>query len=158
MSSNSSRQELLDSRPRGLDLGPTGRGGDRLFSGLARGSGLAVIALVVFVAAFLLWLAVPALKDNQANFLFSRTWQPGLTPPVRVDPRGRTGPTRKQVRGRREGGERLFMYGANGTPTAFALEDAARSRAVCAACCCRPASPPSPTSSCRFGDPAIMCC
>ncbi|MGW0228334.1 phosphate ABC transporter permease subunit PstC [Actinopolymorpha singaporensis] len=81
MSSNSSRQELLDSRPQGLDLGPTGRGGDRFFSGLARGSGLVVIALVVFVAAFLLWLAVPALRDNQASFLFSRTWQPGLTPP-----------------------------------------------------------------------------
>jgi cysteine-S-conjugate beta-lyase len=32
--------------------------------------------------------------------------------------------TRKQVRARRDAGERLFMYGASGTPTAFALEDA----------------------------------
>ena len=32
--------------------------------------------------------------------------------------------TRKEVRARREQGERLFMYGASGTPTAFALEDA----------------------------------
>ncbi len=81
MSSNSSRQELLDSRPQGLDLGPTGRGGDRLFSGLARGSGLLIIAMVVFVAAFLLWLAIPALRANHANFLLSREWLPGLTPP-----------------------------------------------------------------------------
>ncbi|HEU0159181.1 MAG TPA: PLP-dependent transferase [Hyphomicrobiaceae bacterium] len=32
--------------------------------------------------------------------------------------------TRRDVRARREQGERLFMYGASGTPTAFALEDA----------------------------------
>jgi cystathionine beta-lyase len=32
--------------------------------------------------------------------------------------------TRKAVQARREGGERLFAYGANGTPTSFALEDA----------------------------------
>jgi cystathionine beta-lyase len=32
--------------------------------------------------------------------------------------------TRKDVRARREKGERLFAYGASGTPTSFALEDA----------------------------------
>ena len=32
--------------------------------------------------------------------------------------------TRKAVQGRRAKGERLFSYGANGTPTTFALEDA----------------------------------
>lgn len=32
--------------------------------------------------------------------------------------------TRKAVRARREAGERTFAYGASGTPTAFALEDA----------------------------------
>ena len=32
--------------------------------------------------------------------------------------------SRREVRARREQGERLFMYGASGTPTAFALEDA----------------------------------
>jgi cystathionine beta-lyase len=32
--------------------------------------------------------------------------------------------TRKAVRARRDGGERTFSYGASGTPTAYALEDA----------------------------------
>ncbi len=32
--------------------------------------------------------------------------------------------TRRAVQGRREKGERVFAYGANGTPTCFALEDA----------------------------------
>lgn len=81
MAQTSSRQELLDRRPQELDLGSTGKGGDRLFGGLAKGSGLLVIALVVFVGGFLLWLAVPALQSNQANFLLSRDWLPGLNPP-----------------------------------------------------------------------------
>ncbi|WP_020578153.1 phosphate ABC transporter permease subunit PstC [Actinopolymorpha alba] len=81
MAVTNERQQLLDRRPQGLDLGPTGRGGDRLFGGLAKGSGIAVIALVVFVGGFLLWLAVPALRANQASFLFSREWMPGIQPP-----------------------------------------------------------------------------
>jgi phosphate transport system permease protein len=72
--------EPVDRRPQ-VNLGPTGRGGDRLFSGLARGSGLAVIALVTFVGVFLLAFAVPALQRNEANFLFSREWAPSFVPP-----------------------------------------------------------------------------
>jgi phosphate transport system permease protein len=60
-----------------LDLGPIGHLGDRLFAGLSRGSGLVVVLIVAFVGIFLLILAVPALMDNEANFLFSRVWNPG---------------------------------------------------------------------------------
>ncbi|MFC0629199.1 phosphate ABC transporter permease subunit PstC [Kribbella deserti] len=60
-----------------LDLGPVGHLGDRLFAGLARGSGALVVAIVAFVGIFLLALAIPALADNEGNFLFSRTWLPG---------------------------------------------------------------------------------
>jgi phosphate transport system permease protein len=64
-----------------LDLGPVGHLGDRLFSGLAKGSGAAVVLIVAFVGIFLLALAIPALVDNQGNFLFSRVWEPGAVPP-----------------------------------------------------------------------------
>ena len=67
--------------PRKLDLGPVGHLGDRLFSGLARGSGVAVVLIVAFVGIFLLALAVPSLAENHANFLFSRVWDPGAVPP-----------------------------------------------------------------------------
>ncbi|WTL14828.1 phosphate ABC transporter permease subunit PstC [Kribbella sp. NBC_01505] len=64
-----------------LDLGPVGHLGDRLFSGLARGSGALVIAIVAFVGIFLLALAIPSLADNNTNFLFSRVWEPGGADP-----------------------------------------------------------------------------
>jgi phosphate transport system permease protein len=64
----------LDSDPSG-DQASTGRRGDRIFGGLATGSGVFVIVLVVAVAAFLLSRAVPALLDNDANFLFDRVWE-----------------------------------------------------------------------------------
>ncbi|HET6985167.1 MAG TPA: phosphate ABC transporter permease subunit PstC [Kribbella sp.] len=60
-----------------LELGPVGHLGDRLFGGLARGSGGLVVAIVAFVGIFLLALAIPALADNNSSFLFSRIWEPG---------------------------------------------------------------------------------
>jgi phosphate transport system permease protein len=60
-----------------LDLGPVGHLGDRLFGGLARGSGGLVVVIVAFVGIFLLALAIPALIDDKSNFLFSRIWEPG---------------------------------------------------------------------------------
>ena len=59
----------------------TGRGGDAVFAGLTKGSSIVVIAIVAFVAAFLLWRAVPSLRQNQASFLFSRVWAPDTIPP-----------------------------------------------------------------------------
>lgn len=59
------------------DLGSTGRGGDRLFSGLATGSGIVVVALIAAVGAFLISQAIPALAKNEANFLTDRVWDIG---------------------------------------------------------------------------------
>jgi len=59
----------------------TGRAGDRVFAGAARGSGIAVLAIVAAIAAFLVWKAIPALQDNDANFLTSQEWNPNATPP-----------------------------------------------------------------------------
>ncbi|SNT26012.1 phosphate ABC transporter membrane protein 1, PhoT family [Actinomadura meyerae] len=59
----------------------TGRAGDKVFAGAARGSGIAVLAIVAAIAAFLVWKAVPALRDNEANFLTAEEWNPNATPP-----------------------------------------------------------------------------
>ena len=40
-----------------------------------------VVVLVVLTGGFLLWKAVPALLDNEANFLTDRVWQPAGDPP-----------------------------------------------------------------------------
>jgi phosphate transport system permease protein len=62
----------------GAGLGSVGgsrrsRYGDRIFLGAASGSGMFVILLVLLVGGFLLWQAVPAIKDDKSNF-FSRDW------------------------------------------------------------------------------------
>ena len=62
--------------PLDADKAGTGRLGDRIFGGLATGSGILVIALVSLVAVFLLWRAIPSLMNNNANFLTSREWVP----------------------------------------------------------------------------------
>jgi phosphate transport system permease protein len=48
--------------------------GDKIFGGLATGSGVAVIALVALVAAFLIKTAAPSLYHDHAHFLYSRQW------------------------------------------------------------------------------------
>ena len=59
----------------------TGRAGDRIFAGAARGSGILVLVIVAAIGAFLVWKAIPALRDNEANFLTSETWDPNASPP-----------------------------------------------------------------------------
>ncbi|WP_210415063.1 phosphate ABC transporter permease subunit PstC [Microlunatus elymi] len=54
-----------------------GRFGDRLFRGASLGASLVIIAIVVFVGVFLLWMAIPSLAADQVNFLTSREWQVG---------------------------------------------------------------------------------
>jgi phosphate transport system permease protein len=56
------------------DNANTGRLGDRIFGGAATGSGLLVIALVVLIAVFLLFQAIPAIGEDKVNFLTSRDW------------------------------------------------------------------------------------
>ena len=59
----------------------TGRRGDAAFAALTTGSSIFIIAIVAFVAVFLLWRAVPSLRQNHASFLFSRVWSPDTIPP-----------------------------------------------------------------------------
>ncbi|MFK4084267.1 phosphate ABC transporter permease subunit PstC [Kribbella sp. NPDC020789] len=75
-----SRRTSEETGPK-LELGPVGHLGDRLFSGLARGSGGLVVVIVAFVGVFLLALAIPALADDKSSFLFSRIWEPGGAEP-----------------------------------------------------------------------------
>ncbi|HET7474612.1 MAG TPA: phosphate ABC transporter permease subunit PstC [Dermatophilaceae bacterium] len=56
------------------DRAGTGRLGDRVFAGGARGAGLLVIAMVTLIGVFLLSQAIPALARDQANFLTSTEW------------------------------------------------------------------------------------
>lgn len=67
--------------PLDADQAGTGRMGDRIFGGLATGSGILVIVLVTLVGVFLVAQAVPSLLNNNANFLTSREWVPSGTDP-----------------------------------------------------------------------------
>jgi phosphate transport system permease protein len=58
----------------------TGRLGDRLFAGASRGSGIAILAIMAAIAAFLVWKAIPALQADKANFFTSQEWNPDGTP------------------------------------------------------------------------------
>ena len=63
------------------DRASTGRLGDRLFGGLAKGAGILVVGIVALVGTFLVVQAVPALLNNNVNFLTSREWVPSGTEP-----------------------------------------------------------------------------
>jgi phosphate transport system permease protein len=58
------------------DRASTGRLGDRVFGGLAKGAGVLVVGIVALVGTFLVVQAVPALLNNNVNFLTSREWVP----------------------------------------------------------------------------------
>ena len=58
-------------------LRATRRLGDRVFSGLATGSGLVVVGIIAAVGAFLLAQAIPALTKDDANFFTDRVWDVG---------------------------------------------------------------------------------
>jgi phosphate transport system permease protein len=66
--------EPREERGSGVKLASISRTGDRIFGAMAGGSGLVIVALVAFVGIFLLVLALPALLQNQDNFLTSRNW------------------------------------------------------------------------------------
>lgn len=56
------------------------RAADRFAAGLAAGSGAFLVVVVALVAVFLLVRAVPVIAQDQANFLFSRGFQVGVSP------------------------------------------------------------------------------
>lgn len=59
----------------------TGRRGDRIFGGAALGSGVLVLAIMAAIALFLVWKAVPALRENEANFFTATEWNANGDPP-----------------------------------------------------------------------------
>jgi phosphate transport system permease protein len=52
------------------------------FRGFTMAAGIFVLLLLVAVAAFLLWKAMPALRVDIAGFFTKSTWLPDATPPV----------------------------------------------------------------------------
>ena len=53
------------------------RPGDRIFAGLATGSGIFIVVLIAAIGIFLLLQAIPSLALDKANFLTSREWSTG---------------------------------------------------------------------------------
>jgi phosphate transport system permease protein len=66
--------ERVPERGSGVKLASISRTGDRVFGALTAGSAVAIVALVLFVGVFLLALALPALLQDNDNFLTSRSW------------------------------------------------------------------------------------
>jgi phosphate transport system permease protein len=58
------------------------RPGDRIFAGLARGSGVTLLLIMAAIALFLTVRAVSALSEDHANFLTTFEWSPQSSPPV----------------------------------------------------------------------------
>ncbi|UWE13125.1 phosphate ABC transporter permease subunit PstC [Actinacidiphila bryophytorum] len=58
------------------------RPGDRIFAGLARGSGILLLVVMAAIALFLTVRAVSAISKDHGNFLTTFEWTPSLNPPV----------------------------------------------------------------------------
>ncbi|WP_225847997.1 phosphate ABC transporter permease subunit PstC [Streptomyces sp. HPF1205] len=61
---------------------PVSRPGDRVFAGLARGSGLLLLLIMASIAVFLTVRAITAVSKDHGNFLTTFEWNPQLSPPV----------------------------------------------------------------------------
>jgi len=57
------------------------RPGDRIFSGLSRGSGIFLLVVMAAIAVFLTVRAANAISKDHANFLTTFEWNASLTPP-----------------------------------------------------------------------------
>jgi phosphate transport system permease protein len=57
------------------------RPGDRVFSGLSRGSGILLLVVMAAIAVFLAVRAVHAISGDHANFFTTFEWNAALTPP-----------------------------------------------------------------------------
>jgi phosphate transport system permease protein len=67
----------------GSDIsGAAVRPGDRVFRGVSVAAGTAVLAVMVAIAAFLVYRTVPALQHDTANFLTTSVWLPEEAQPV----------------------------------------------------------------------------
>ncbi|MBW1603354.1 phosphate ABC transporter permease subunit PstC [Streptomyces sp. JJ66] len=56
--------------------------GDRIFLGLSRGSGIALLVIMAAIAAFLTWRTINALAVNEGNFFTTFEWNANANPPV----------------------------------------------------------------------------
>ncbi|WP_306191346.1 phosphate ABC transporter permease subunit PstC [Streptomyces sp. MK5] len=56
--------------------------GDRVFSGLSRGSGILLLVIMAAIAVFLTARAVSAISEDHGNFLTTFEWNANATPPV----------------------------------------------------------------------------
>ncbi|MFJ2651293.1 phosphate ABC transporter permease subunit PstC [Streptomyces sp. NPDC087420] len=66
-------------RPSGTS---TGRAGDKIFSGLSKGSGILLLVVMAAIAGFLTYRAVIAISKDEGNFLTTFDWNPSANPPV----------------------------------------------------------------------------
>ena len=57
------------------------RAGDRIFLGLSRGSGIALLVIMAAIAVFLTWRAALAINADEANFLTAFEWDANGDPP-----------------------------------------------------------------------------
>ncbi|MFW6691983.1 phosphate ABC transporter permease subunit PstC [Streptomyces sp. MAR4 CNX-425] len=57
------------------------RRGDKVFSGLSKGSGITLLLIMGAIAAFLAYRASLALADNEGNFLTTFEWDANSVPP-----------------------------------------------------------------------------
>jgi phosphate transport system permease protein len=62
--------------------GASVRRGDRVFGGLSKYAGVAVLVIMAAIAVFLVWRAIPSLTNNTGNFLTEQSWNPDGSPPV----------------------------------------------------------------------------
>lgn len=56
--------------------------GDKVFFGLSRAAGVFVLVLTLGIGVFLAVTAVPALRENTANFFTTQSWLPDANPPA----------------------------------------------------------------------------
>src|SRR5437588_4279733 len=56
------------------------RRGDRIFRGMTLGSGLLILGVIVAIAIFLVWKAIPAFRASGFDFLTEKTWFPDTNP------------------------------------------------------------------------------
>ncbi|MEP6560838.1 MAG: phosphate ABC transporter permease subunit PstC [Nakamurella sp.] len=72
-----------DGRPaEGGISGSSVRMGDRIFKGLAAGSGGLLLIIMAAIAIFLIWKAIPAFTQDTGNMFTTQTWNPQGNPPV----------------------------------------------------------------------------
>jgi phosphate transport system permease protein len=70
------------STPASSISGESVRRGDRVFTGLSRGSGIVILVTMAAIAAFLIWKAIPSLQVNEGNFFTTQVWFPDDPNPV----------------------------------------------------------------------------